>query len=201
MPGWCKPGSSGHMTYAPGKFCKPGVEKVACGWGVQYSADTYISYRGSLFPASTSGVSLFHPSCILCGGLPIYSGPDVAHLPLDFNDAGPVSTVIMTFCLVGEDLRNLPAISNLFSCLSLLANSSGNGGVLSQGVLSWVTLLLPTLNINFTLPSGMKQQPFSICSRLFKAVHGSYFSCQWLVHFGNCFFKEWQRSVVNLCIF
>ena len=146
-----KPGSSGHMTYAPGKFCTPGVEKVACGWGVQNSADTYISYRGSLFPASTSGVSLFHPSCILCGGLPIYSGPDVAHLPLDFNDAGPVSTVIMTFCLVGEDLRNLPAISNLFSCLSLLANSSGNGGVLSQGVLSWVTLLLPTLNNQFHL--------------------------------------------------
>ena len=75
----------------------------------------------------------------------------MAHLSLDVDGAGPASTTILTSCLVGEPPSDLPAISNPLSCLSLLANSSGDGHILSEGVPDSVTLLLPTLGIIFIL--------------------------------------------------
>ena len=46
------------------------------------------------------------------GGLPTYSGPDVAHLPLNVDGAGPASATILTSCHMGEDPGGLPTISN-----------------------------------------------------------------------------------------
>ena len=58
---------------------------------------------------------------------------------------GPTSAAILVSCLVGEDPGDPPAVSNPLSYLSHLANSSGDGGFLSEGVSSWVTLLQPAL--------------------------------------------------------
>ena len=80
-PGWCKHGSAGNMSHASGQFWAPGAQKVTCGWGVQCSTDTCISCGEPLTLSGTSGSSLAHSSWILCGGLPTYGGPDVAHLP------------------------------------------------------------------------------------------------------------------------
>ena len=50
----------------------------------------------------------------------------MAHLPSNIDGVVPASATILISCLVGEDLGDLHAISNLLSCLSLLANSSGD---------------------------------------------------------------------------
>ena len=62
----------------------------------------------------------------------------------------PLKSTLPEFFVRCEDLNNLPTISNPLSCLSLLANSSGDSGVLPEGVSSWVTLL-PTLSITCIL--------------------------------------------------
>ena len=52
---------------------------------------------------------------------------------------------------MGEDPGYLPTISNPLSCLSLLANSSGDGGILPKDISVWVILLLPALSVAFIL--------------------------------------------------
>ena len=64
-----------------GQFCGLSTQRVAYGWGAQYSSGTGKSCREPPSLAGTSRAFLIPPWRILCGELSPYGGPNMASLP------------------------------------------------------------------------------------------------------------------------